>query len=111
MGGTGEPRRQLLYANDLAKMMVWALDNYSQGETLNLTGTEVSVKEIAEAIAEACKFNGKIEFMSDKPDGPKRVAIADDKFRRLCPNLKPTPFSQAVNEVVQEHLGMNGTNG
>merc|ERR1712070_1095357 len=56
--GTGEPRRQLLYSKDLAQMLLWALDSYSEAETINLTGSEVSVKDIAEAIAKACKFEG-----------------------------------------------------
>lgn len=102
--GTGEPRRQLLYSKDLSRMLVWALDNYSDSETLNLTGTEVSVKDIAEAIAKACGFKGQIEYMVDKPDGPKRVAISNDKFWKLYPNFQTTSFSQAVEEVVQEHL-------
>merc|ERR1712062_122738 len=85
--GTGKVRRQLLYTKDLARMLVWALDNYSDGETLNLTGTEVSVKEIAEAIVKACDFQGPVEYLVDKPDGPLRVALSDEKFQRLCPGL------------------------
>lgn len=102
--GTGEVRRQLLYTKDLARMLLWALDNYSEAETINFTGSEVSVKDIANAIAKACKFEGKIEYMVDKPDGPKRVAISDEKYMRLCKGIQPTPFEQACEEVVQEHL-------
>lgn len=105
--GTGKVRRQLLYTKDLSRMLLWTMDNYSEAETLNLTGTEVSVKDIVEAIVKACKFEGKVEYMVDKPDGPLRVAISDAKWHRLCPGLKPTPFEQAAEEVVREHLASN----
>merc|ERR1711924_21377 len=58
--GTGEPRRQLLYSKDLARMIVWALDNYSDAETLNFAGHEVSIKEVAQSIAKAVEFEGPI---------------------------------------------------
>lgn len=102
--GTGEVERQLVYTKDLSRMIVWALDNYSDAETLNLAGALVSVKEIVKTIAKSVKFEGAIEYMTDKPDGPKRVAVSDAKFRRLCPEFKSTPFETAVDEIVAEQF-------
>lgn len=102
--GTGKPQRQLLYSKDLAKMLVWALDNYSDPETLNFAGTEVSIRQVVETIAKACNFEGQMEFMTDKPDGPLRVAVSDAKFQKLWPEFKATPFEDAVKEVVKDHL-------
>lgn len=102
--GTGKPQRQLVYSKDLAKMLLWALDNYSEDETINMTGPLVSVSEIVETIAKCLKFEGAIEYMSDKPDGPLRVAVSDAKFQRLCPDFKSTPFEVAAAEIVTQHL-------
>merc|ERR1711865_1324609 len=102
--GTGKPIRQLLYTKDLSRMLLWALDHYSEPETINLAGHEVSVKDIADAIAKACKFEGKIEYSPENPDGPLRVAISNAKFQRLCPDFKMTPFSKAAVEVCEGHV-------
>ena len=84
---------------------MWALDHYSDAETLNLTGAEVSVKEMATAIATAVGYDGEIIFNPEQPDGPLRVALSDAKFRRLNPDYVATPFETAVRESVEGSVG------
>jgi len=109
--GSGRAIRQLLYSEDLARLLVWALDHYTDAETLNLTGAEVSVKEVAEAIAAACGFDGDVVFDADKPEGPARVAISGDKLAALHPGYEATSFAEAVRAtVVASIANVRGTN-
>ena len=100
-----------LRSKDLAGQLVWALDHYSDGETLNITGAEVSVREVATAIAAAVGFEGEIVFNANQPDGPMRVALSDAKFRGLNPDYVATPFETAVRESVEGSFGGNGAFG
>ena len=102
----------VLCSKDLAGQLVWALDHYSDGETLNITGAEVSVRKVATAIAAAVGFEGEIVFNANQPDGPMRVALSDAKFRGLNPDYVATPFERAVRESVEGSLmGSFGGNG
>ena len=101
--------RRLHRSKDLAKQLVWALDHYSDAETLNLTGAEVSVKEMATAIAAAVGYDGEIMFNPEQPDGQMRVALSDAKFRGLNPDYVATPFGAAVRESVEGSIGDSDT--
>lgn len=102
--GSGRAVRQMLYSEDLARLLVWALDHYTDAETVNLTGAEVSVKDVAEAIAAACGFRGDLVFDADKPEGPARVAISGEKLAALHPGYEATPFAEAVGATVASSL-------
>ncbi len=76
--GTGSPMREFLHVDDLGDACVFALENWqpSSGELqyLNVgTGIDLSIRELAESIAEAVGFEGKIFWDASKPDGtPKK---------------------------------------
>jgi GDP-L-fucose synthase len=72
--GTGSPRREFLHVDDLADACLFAMDNYSQAELLNVgSGEDVSIKELAEMIAKVTGYPGEICWDVSKPDGtPKR---------------------------------------
>ena len=76
--GTGSPLREFLHVDDLGEACVFALEHWSPapGELTYLnvgTGVDLSIRELAEAVAEATGFTGKIDWDSSKPDGtPKK---------------------------------------
>jgi GDP-L-fucose synthase len=76
--GTGSPLREFLHVDDLGEACVFALEHWSPapGELtyLNLgTGVDLSIRELAEAVATATGYQGSIEWDSNKPDGtPKK---------------------------------------
>ena len=76
--GTGSPLREFLHVDDLGKACVFALEHWSPapGELtfLNVgTGVDLSIRELAEAVATATGYQGAIEWDSSKPDGtPKK---------------------------------------
>ena len=74
--GTGMPKREFMYAGDLAKAVVFLLKNKSAseiGEFINIgTGEEITILELAELIKEVVGFKGRIVFDTSKPDGTMR---------------------------------------
>ncbi len=71
--GTGTPRREFLYVDDLADALVFILERYSGEEHLNVgTGVDVSIAELAGLIAETVGYRGRFAFDSSKPDGTPR---------------------------------------
>jgi GDP-L-fucose synthase len=73
--GTGKPKREFFFVDDLADACVFLMKNYDQPEVLNLgTGRETSILELANQIKELTGFKGKLVFDKTKPDGnPRRL--------------------------------------
>ncbi|AMM22343.1 GDP-fucose synthetase [Frondihabitans sp. PAMC 28766] len=68
--GTGSPRREFLHVDDLAAAVLHLLENYDGPSQVNVgTGSDVTIREIAAAVADAVGFSGHTEWDSSKPDG------------------------------------------
>ncbi len=79
--GSGTPRREFLYVDDMAEACLLLMENYSGSETVNIgTGYDVSIREAA---ARAVGFKGKLVFDSSKPDGTPRKLLDVSKLRAL----------------------------
>jgi len=73
--GTGKPKREFLFSNDLADACVFVMKNYSDALFLNVgTGHDISILELAETIAKVIGWQGSFTFNTSKPDGmPRKV--------------------------------------
>lgn len=68
--GTGTPRREFLHVDDLASAVLHLLEHYDGPQQVNVgTGSDVTIREIAETIAHVVGFSGATEWDTDKPDG------------------------------------------
>lgn len=82
--GTGRPKREFIYVDDLANACVFLMQNYDACEFVNVgTGKEVSIKELAYIIKKVVKYDGEIVFDSSKPDGMMRRILDDSKMKIL----------------------------
>ncbi|MGK0298404.1 MAG: GDP-L-fucose synthase [Gammaproteobacteria bacterium] len=71
--GTGTPKREFLYIDDLADASLFLIQNYDSEEIINIgTGEDVTIKELAELIGEIVNYNDKLTFDTSKPDGTPR---------------------------------------
>lgn len=71
--GTGSPMREFLHVNDLADACLFLMANYDGKEFVNVgTGTDVTIKELAETIAETVGYEGELFWNTEKPDGTPR---------------------------------------
>lgn len=82
--GTGTPMREFLYVDDMADACVHLLKTYSGAEHVNIgTGTDVTIREVAEAIARVIGFTGSFRYDSSKPDGTPRKLLNVDRLKSL----------------------------
>ena len=72
--GDGTPTREFMYVDDLADACLFAVENYSNGELINVgSGQDISIFHLAHKVAALTGFNGKIEWDTERPNGtPKR---------------------------------------
>jgi GDP-L-fucose synthase len=74
--GTGAPRREFLHVDDLADALVFLMERYSDELHLNIGwGEDVSIRELAEVIAEVVGFTGRFRYDRTKPDGAPRKLL------------------------------------
>ena len=82
--GTGAPKREFLYVDDLAEACVFLMNEYLHDETINVgSGQEVSIKELAETIREVVGFKGELVFDHSKPDGTPRKLLDVSRLKAL----------------------------
>jgi GDP-L-fucose synthase len=81
--GSGSPKREFLHADDLAEACLYLMDNFSDVGLVNIgTGVDLSIKELAEMIANITEFEGKIVWDSSKPDGTPRKLMDVSKLHQ-----------------------------
>ena len=82
--GTGAPKREFLYVDDLADACVFLMNNYDNSEIINIgTGEDISIKELAEMIKEIIGFTGEIAWDASKPDGTPRKLLDVSRLHNL----------------------------
>jgi GDP-L-fucose synthase len=74
--GSGTPMREFLYVDDLADACVYLMEQGYDGPLVNIgTGTDVTIRELAETVMEIVGFQGRIVFDASKPDGTPRKLL------------------------------------
>jgi GDP-L-fucose synthase len=82
--GTGSPMREFLHVDDLASAVVLAGEKYDSGLHLNIgSGEDLTIKALAELVAELAGFTGEIAWDSSKPDGTPRKVLDVAKVKSL----------------------------
>lgn len=71
--GSGTPLREFIYSEDVARLVLWMLDNYDSSEPLILShGKESSIRELVDEVVQALEFKGDVVYDTEKPDGQNR---------------------------------------
>ncbi|WP_246036318.1 GDP-L-fucose synthase family protein [Sinomonas susongensis] len=79
--GTGSPRREFLHVDDLASALLHLMENYDGPQHVNVgTGTDVTIKELAEAVAATVGYEGSSEWDLSKPDGTPQKLLDVSKL-------------------------------
>ena len=82
--GSGKPRRELMFVDDAADAIVFLLERYSEAEPINIgTGSDVSIRELAETIAGVVGYRGQLVFDTSKPDGAPRKLLDSSRLAAL----------------------------
>lgn len=82
--GSGSPKREFLYVDDMAKACLFLMNNYSSPEIMNIgTGIDLSILELANIVKEGVGYAGAIVWDSNKPDGTPRKLLDVSKIHSL----------------------------
>jgi GDP-L-fucose synthase len=82
--GTGTVRREMMHVDDLADACVFLMQNYDEAEIVNVgTGEDVTIRELAEMIAEITGYRGRIVQDTSKPDGTPRKLLDVSRLHAL----------------------------
>ncbi|MDX1584792.1 MAG: GDP-L-fucose synthase [Thermoanaerobaculia bacterium] len=82
--GSGTPRREFLYVDDLARAIILLMETYEDAETINVgTGSDVTIRELAETMKDVVGFEGELRFDRSRPDGPPRKLLDTTRINAL----------------------------
>ncbi|MDA1184652.1 MAG: GDP-L-fucose synthase [Acidobacteria bacterium] len=82
--GTGEPRREFIYVDDLADAIVFLMKNYDDPQPINIgTGVTTSIRELAELLRNVTGYQGTLRFDSNRPDGMPLKGLNSAPLRTL----------------------------
>ena len=94
--GTGSPRREFLFTEDLADGLVFMMKHYSGYGHLNLgTGRDITIRELAETVARVAGWSGEFDYDRDKPDGMPRKVMDVTRLSKLGWTAQ-TPFESGL---------------
>ncbi len=100
--GTGSPRREFLYVDDLADACIYLMQNYNDGGFVNIgTGKDLTIKELSILLTEIVGYNGSIVFDTSKPDGTPRKLLDVSKLKNLGWQSSVT-LEEGIKKVYEE---------
>jgi len=102
--GTGKPRREFLYVDDLAAACLLVLEKYDSPEIINVGCAEdITIRELAELICDVVGFDGELVWDTSKPDGTPRKLLDVTKIRAL--GWQPTiPLRKGIAQTYEWFL-------
>jgi GDP-L-fucose synthase len=99
--GTGRATREFLYVEDAAEAIVSALEKLEDSEPVNLgSGSEISIRELAEKIAALSGFRGRLNWDPSKPDGQPRRSLDTSRAVRLLGWRAGTGFEEGLAKTI-----------
>jgi GDP-L-fucose synthase len=99
--GDGSPPREFLYVEDAAEAFMLAADRYAGAEPVNVgTGAEISIRELAETIADLTGFEGEIVWDASMPNGQPRRGLDASRAEQAFGFRARTPLREGVERTI-----------
>ena len=106
--GTGTPRREFLYVDDLADACIHLMKIYSSAELVNIgTGEDITIAEFARVVAAAVGYQGEMSFDSSRPDGTPRKLLDVGRLAKLGWRA-PTSLKDGIRLAYRAYLAERG---
>lgn len=98
--GDGTPKRELMYVKDCAELLARSLD--FEEDLVNLgSGMELTIRELAERVAQSVGYTGNIEWDTSRPNGQPRKLLSSERMTEYIGEYAFTPFEEALTETVK----------
>lgn len=102
--GSGTPRREFLYVDDLAKACLFLLDNYDDAQTINVgVGEDLSIHELATLVVKTVGYRGELRQDPTKPDGTPRKLLDVSRLSALGWRAS-TGLTEGIESTYQWYL-------
>lgn len=102
--GTGKATREFLYVEDAAEAIVLAAEKYNKSEPVNIgSGSETSIKDLVNLVAELTGFKGKIVWNPSKPDGQPRRCLDTSKAEREFGFKAKSSLEDGLRKTIKWH--------
>lgn len=107
--GTGIAKREFMHVNDVARAILFMTENYDEPSFINIgVGSDVSIRELAELIADKVGFKGKIRWDATKPDGMLRKCMDVSRMRAL--GFEPLiGLEQGIEQMIEIYKSAKST--
>jgi len=103
--GTGAPRREFLYVDDLADACLFLMNHYEQDDIINVgVGKDQSIRELAEMVGEIVGFEGDLRFDPTQPDGTPLKLLDVSRLTALGWQAQ-TPLREGISQTYAWYLG------
>ena len=100
--GSGTASREFIYVDDAARGIVLGSERYDDAEPVNLgTGSEITIRDLVELIAELCGYSGDIRWDTSRPDGQPRRLLNTDRAREAFDFQATTSFRDGLRETIR----------
>jgi GDP-L-fucose synthase len=101
--GTGSPKREFLYVDDLAEACYFLMTSYNEKSFVNIgSGEDLSIKDLALLVKDIVGFKGELKFDSTKPDGTPRKLMDVSKMKNIGWSAK-VELKKGISKVYQEY--------
>lgn len=103
VSGTGTPLRQFIYSEDLARNIMWVLEEYNENEPIILSPNEedeISIGCVAKYIAKAFDYENSLEFDTEKSNGQYKKTASNEKFRKYNPTFYFTKIEKGISDTI-----------
>jgi GDP-L-fucose synthase len=102
--GTGKPRREFLFVDDLADACVFVLEHYSGEMHVNIgSGQEITIAELAKLLADVVQYHGKLVFDHSRPDGMPRKLLDSSRLNAMGWRAR-TPLREGLERAYAAFL-------
>lgn len=102
--GSGTPKREFLFADDLAEACLFLMNNYNEQDIINIgCGEDITIKELAETVKQITGYKGGMRFNTSKPDGTPRKLLDVTKIHNLGWHHK-TPLIEGMKIAYDDFL-------
>ena len=100
--GSGQPLREFTCSIDIAKALLFLLENYENEAPINIGSTrEVTIKKVSEIISKEIGFSGKVIWDTTKPKGQLKKPSSNQNFLDICPNFCYTELEDGLRETIR----------